>query len=115
MTEINGWSCSTEINGWSCLTEINGWSCLTEINGWACLTEINGPHPHVTTPLTIGGDEGNPSCDATDDDFVVVLNVAGGHQTTQDTNRMQLERDEEKIGPVMKHHLRRLCSVKLHV
>ena len=49
------------------------------------------PHPHVATPLTIIADEGDSSCDATDHDFVVVLNIGGRHQTTQDTNSMQLE------------------------
>ena len=68
----------------------------------------------MTTPLTIGRDEGNPSCDATDDDFVMVLNVAGGHQTTQDTDRMQLERDEEKIGS-KKVVFSKITCMKVHV
>ena len=49
------------------------------------------PDPRVTMPLTIIADKGDPSCDATDHDLVIVLNIGGWHQTTQDTNSMQLE------------------------
>ena len=57
------------------------------------------------TSLTLPLDKCNPRRNPTDEDSVVVLDVGGGHQTAQDTDGMQLWRQEDTEHSFLTHNI----------